>query len=290
MKKRTILVTGSTGMLGSYLMEIGAGRDVDLVPADRSRFDLNHPDQVYRYVKELAPAVVVHLAAETNVDLCEKEPALAGTRNHISTKAIANACSELRARLVYVSTSNVFGEAGSLSYNELDMPGPVNYYGRSKFWGEQEIRAVCPREHLIVRAGWMVGGGGAKDHKFVGKIVEQIRADAQVLKAVGDKYGTITRARGLAEFISWACGSDVSGTYHFTSGGLVTRFALACRIAERLKFHGEVVSVASSQFPLPAPRPISEGIHSIYLPGLAGAPQARAWQDDLDNYLVEFGL
>jgi dTDP-4-dehydrorhamnose reductase len=276
-------------MLGSYLMEHGGDAEYELIPADRTQFDLNQPDQAYRYVRGVAPAVVVHLAAETNVDLCEKEPGLAGLRNQLSTKAIARACADLGARILYVSTSNVFGADGNLVYNELDLPRPVNYYGRSKLFGETEIRAECSHDHLIVRAGWMVGGG-ERDHKFVGKIVEQIRGNAQVLKAVGDKYGTITRAHGLADFLWWACRTDTSGTYHFSSRGLVTRYELARRIAHRLSFPGEVFAVASSQFPLPAPRPVSEGIESIYLAGLSGAPQTRGWAEDLDAYLVEFGL
>jgi dTDP-4-dehydrorhamnose reductase len=286
MKK--ILITGGTGMLGAYLVRSEISQRYDLIQADREQFDLASPAEIHAYVLAVKPDAVLHLAAETNVDLCEKEPQRAAVRNHLATQAIARACAQIDAWLAYVSTSNVFGAEGKLAYNELDMPMPVNYYGRSKLFGEHAIRTERPRDHLIVRAGWMIGGGAGRDHKFVGKIIEQIRNNAAGLKAVGDKYGTITRAKALSELLAWALECRLTGTYHFASEGLVTRFDIAASIAEFLGYEGPVTSVESSQFPLSAPRPMSEGIRSIYLPTFPDAPAPASWKQDLKTYIQEF--
>jgi dTDP-4-dehydrorhamnose reductase len=281
------LITGSTGMLGRYVMDFFS----DTVPNDvrvltRQHCDLVNPRSAYEAVKTIRPAAILHLAAETEVDLCERDPGRAGLVNHLATDAIARAASETGAWLLYVSTSNVFGREGKLIYNELDLPSPINYYGRSKLQGEFAIRQRLPDTHLIVRAGWMIGGGSRHDHKFVGKVVKQIRDRVPELRAVTDKFGTLTSANLLARFIVSALRARSTGTFHFCSIGVTTRFDVAQTIADTLSYEGKLIGVPSSIFPLSAPRPQSEGIESIY-PMISGASPG-SWRDDLASYLSEF--
>lgn len=281
------LVTGSTGMLGRYVMKRLAGSAAgDVRAVTRQECDLINPGMAYELVRQIRPAAVLHLAAETDVDLCERDPGRAGLINQLATDAIARAASETGAWLLYVSTSNVFGAEGKSTYNELDLPSPINYYGRSKLQGELAIRQRLPDSHLIVRAGWMIGGQLSHDHKFVGKVVRQIRDKVPELRAVTDKFGTLTPASLLAEFIAASLRSRLTGTFHFSSSGVTTRFDIARAIAEALSFEGTLVGVSSSIFPLSAPRPHSEGIESIY-PMIGGATP-RSWRADLLSYLAEF--
>jgi dTDP-4-dehydrorhamnose reductase len=282
------LVTGNTGMLGRYVMNcLERAASVDVRVLSREQCDLVNPRSVYESVKQLGPSAILHLAAETDVDLCERNPGRAGLVNHLATDAIARAANETGAWFLYVSTSNVFGGEGKLIYNELDLPSPINYYGRSKLQGELAIRQRLPDSHLIVRAGWMIGGGSRHDHKFVGKVVKQIREKVPELRAVIDKFGALTSASLLADFITSALHMRTTGTFHFCSTGVVTRFDVAKAIADTLSFQGDLIGVPSSIFPLSAPRPQSEGIESIYSP--IGGVTIRDWRADLVSYLSEFG-
>lgn len=283
-----VLVTGATGMLGVYVCEALEKTSHQVVLVDRSKFDLADPDAAYQYVMEEKPNAILHLAAETDVDLCERDPQRAGIRNHLSTASIAKAAENCRAWLLYVSTSNVFGQDGSFEHNELDLPSPANYYGRSKFFGEQSVRAYCPLNHLVVRAGWMIGGGRGRDHKFVGKLIQQISNGTTALKAVGDKFGSITRASLLSDFIVWALDERYVGTVHYASEGTITRFNIAQTVAGIVGKDVTVTAVKSSDFPLSAPRPFSEGMKSLYMPLLKSAPQPGNWQDDLASYVTTF--
>ncbi len=119
------------------------------------------------------------------------------------------------------------------------MPLPLNYYGRSKLYGEHEVRSFCPTNHLIIRSGWMIGGP-SRDHKFVGKIVQQIKDGATELKAVNDRLGSITSAQQLCKFILWAIEHRPTGTVHFASGGVVSRYDIAMAIGEMLNFSGQL--------------------------------------------------
>lgn len=286
--KGPILVTGSTGMLGRYVMGLLKLDGSDIVVSSRADTDFTDPHKVYERIRQIRPRAILHLAAETDVDLCEREPRRAGLVNHLSTDGVARAAAELGAWLLYISTSNVFGGEGKLTYNELDLPSPTNYYGRSKLQGEFAIRQRLPDNHLIIRAGWMIGGGAQHDHKFVGKIIKQVNEGGNTLRAVTDKFGTLTAASSLAKFIAESLKQRRTGTLHYSSLGVVTRLDVARAIAELMSFKGDIIGVPSSMFPLSAPRPQSEGIESIYLPASEAAP--NYWRTDLAAYLAEFGI
>jgi dTDP-4-dehydrorhamnose reductase len=283
-----ILLTGGSGMLGRYVNADLERTDYEIQTVERDKFDLSEPSSIYSYVLNKSPDVILHLAAETNVDLCEREPLRAGVRNHIATEMIAKAAYKSGAMIVYISTSNVFGKSGGFEFSELDMPAPLNYYGLSKYHGEQSIRSICPNHHLIVRAGWMIGGGTQYDHKFVGKVIKQLNEGSNKIKAVGDKYGSITSAPLLSNFIIWAIKNKPSGTIHFASEGTISRCDIARVICGIIKPGADVISVNSSEFPLSAPRPFSEGLVSLYLSVLNGAPTPNNWKHDLGVYVASF--
>ncbi|HGI5914480.1 TPA: dTDP-4-dehydrorhamnose reductase family protein [Yersinia enterocolitica] len=285
---KKILITGGTGMLGAYVVNALKHTDHEIIIAGRDTLNLAIPETIFGYLMKEKPDIILHFAAETDVDLCERDPTRAGMYNHLATEKIAQAANLCGAWLLYISSSNVFGGEGKLNYNELDIPLPVNYYGRSKLIGELSVRTVCPNNHLIIRAGWMIGGGPEKDHKFVGKIIQQIKTGATSLKAVSDRLGSITSAMQLCDFIIWAIKNRHTGTMHFASSGTISRFDIACAIGDFLDFKGEIVPVYSSMFPLSAPRPLSEGIESIYISLLKDVPKPSDWKSDLAKYVGTF--
>lgn len=284
MKK--ILLTGSNGMLGKYLLKfLEDRRDFKIINPDRQEFNISDTNKIENYIKEIKPDIIFHLAAETNVDLCETNPRHALITNSLSVEKISKIANELSCYLVFISTSNVFGGKSSLKYNELDIPDPVNYYGKSKHKAETFITQNNVNNSLIIRAGWMIGGGVERDKKFVGKIIHQIKEGSSSVKAVGDKYGTITMASSLAKFIIKSMEDNLIGTYHYASNGLLTRYDIAKIIIKELNCNVSLFETKSCQFPLPASRPVSEGIESLYLDEKDGI---RHYEEDLHEYIKEF--
>lgn len=284
----TLLITGATGMLGGYVLSMAETQGHKVLAPSRSEFDLKNIGSIAAFIREAKPDAVLHLAAQTDVDFCERNPENAALINVLATQEIAKATADVGGWLTYVSTGGVFGGGNSTVYNELDLPDPVNYYGRSKLWGEHAVAQHLPVKHLIVRAAWMIGGGPDKDHKFVGKIVSQIKNGTTEIKAVDDKYGTITVARNLADFLIASTNEQRCGLLHFASKGVVTRFQIAAEIAKILRYEGSVVPVRSNMFPLSAPRANSDGIESVFLTGETGNAYLGHWQDDLRKYVLEF--
>lgn len=283
-----ILVTGASGVVGGYVSEVFADQELILtdVIGDVELLDVGDPSAVRSLFAEQRPDTVIHLAAATDVDLCEKDPDLAYRTNALGTQNVAFACKEVGAVLVYTSTAGVFSGDKPEPYTEFDAPAPANVYGHAKLAGERAVETLLDRWY-IARAGWMVGGG-PQDRKFVGKMIELLEAGNTTLRAVDDKFGSPTFAKDLAHGIRHLLATGHYGLYHLVnSGGDCSRYDVAvelCRILGRTDVTVEPVS--SAFFPLPAPRARSEAMVNYKLQ-LLGMDPMRTWQEALQAYVAE---
>lgn len=279
-----ILVTGADGVVGSYFKEIEETFPEPLDYTDIDTLDVCKTEAVLQRVGEGGYSAVIHLAAETDVDLCERDPGHAYRTNAIGTYNIALACHRHQVLMVYVSTGAVFGRDGRFgTYSEFDDPCPVNFYGRSKLEGEKFIERLLDR-YYIVRAGWMIGGG-KKEKKFIAKIMNLIK-ERDTIQAVTDKVGTITFARELVAGIRELMKTGYYGTYHMGNPGPVTRYDIASELASFLERPVKIEPVNSAYFPLPAPRGNSEALENLKLEFL-GLNLMSPWRETLHQYLSE---
>lgn len=159
-----VLVTGYRGFLGQHLMrELEAhdhrvyGVDILTDPSD----DLRQPGVALRAVERVMPEVVVHLAAKVGRLFGEDNPAETVADNAGMTALVAQAAASIKARVVYASTSEVYGDNGEQLCDEINGPFslPHNIYGLSKFWGEQACRLYAPRDLTILRFSMPYGPG-----------------------------------------------------------------------------------------------------------------------------------
>ena len=255
-------------MVGSYA-DFG-------IKTNRHSFDITNLKEVLAICKKHEPDVIIHLAAETDVDLCERDPEHAYMINTIGTYNMAVAAKEVGAKLVYVSTAAVFDGLKSEPYQESDTPDPQNYYARSKYLGELAVQGVLS-DYIIARAGWMFGGGAEKDQKFVAKIVAQMGKPE--IKAVNDKFGSPTYGKDLINGIKELVRQDQTGVFHMANKGMCSRYEMAKFIADTLHSSTAITSVDSSFFNLDAARGNSEAIAS------SRTNVMRPWQDALKEYL-----
>lgn len=288
-----ILVTGAAGMLGSTLCPIlrQKGHEVyatDINTTDKGIecLDVRNFEQSKTFVKRIKPDLVMHLAAETDVDKCELEPDHAYLTNTIGTQNVALACQKYGIETVYISTIGVFDGEQHEPYTEFDEPNPINVYGKSKLWGEKVIQSLLGK-YYVVRAGWMVGGGPEKDKKFVGKIIRLLDKTSK-LKAVNDKFGSLTCTVDLSKCLSELIETGYYGLYHCTNKGFASRYEIAKKILEYLGRKDVTVEpVSSAYFPLPAPRARSEASRSYKLE-LLGMDNARHWEEALKEYIENY--
>jgi dTDP-4-dehydrorhamnose reductase len=279
-----ILVTGANGMVGSYFGSLATEFDEPLELTDTDTFDITDLGAVERRITSRSYSSVIHLAAETDVDRCEREPVHAYRVNAMGTQNVALACQSAGIVMVYTSTGEVFGGDGALGpFTEFDVPRAANVYGASKLAGERHVERLLNR-YFIVRSAWMMGGCD-KDKKFVSKVLSQVR-DGRDVSAVSDKKGSPTFARELVLGIRDLLRSRRFGLYHMANHGVCSRYEMACHIVDFLGASVRVVPVDSAHFPSSAPRASSEAIRNLNLE-LNGMDRMSSWQDALDAYLEE---
>jgi len=285
-----ILVTGAAGMLGSALCptlgekghEVYA-TDVDASDEGIEYLDVRSYQRVKEIVEKIKPDMVMHLAAETDVDKCETEPDQAYLSNTIGTQNVVLTCQKYDVKLVYISTIGVFDGNKLEPYTEFDEPNPINIYGKSKFGGEKIVQSLL-HKYYVVRAGWMMGGGPKKDKKFIGKII-RLMSKTNQLKAVTDKIGSLTYTLDFSSCLTNLIETERYGLYHCTNRGIASRFEIAKKIVEYLGKSDIIINpVTSAQFPLPAPRARSEASRN-YMLDLLGMDTMRYWDEALKEYV-----
>ncbi len=276
-----VLVTGAKGMLGSDLCPVFAEKH-QVVATDLEEMDVRDPQVISAVFEQTQPDLVLHLAAMTNVDGCQGMTDQTFLTNAIGTKNLALACQNAHACMVYISTGSVFDGTKNEPYTEFDTPHPRSEYSKAKYQGELLVRELL-KEHYIVRAGWMFGGG-ERDKKFVGKIIN-LAAQGKKLQVVDDKFGsptyTVDMARGILKLVE----TGWYGTYHMANEGCCSRFEYAQKIVELVGIPNHLLEpISSDAFSLPAPRPRMEGIRD-YLLHLMGLDWMRSWEEALEDYI-----
>jgi len=282
-------VTGAAGVVGTDLCHVLKSAGYNVCQTDLNcetgiiHLDVRDIREVRSVIIREHPELVIHLAAETDVDRCQTDPDHAYRTNTVGTWNIALACQKNDITMVYVSTAGVFDGEKTDPYVEFDEPNPVNIYGRAKLEGERLVARLLSR-YFIVRAAWMIGGGG-KDKKFVGKIIRQIDAGARELKAVNDKVGSITYSLDFSRCLAELIKTDFYGLYHMANKGTCTRYDVARHVLNYLdKKDVKLDSVTSETFVLPAPRARSEKLRN-YMLELREMDTMRNWRDALNDYL-----
>lgn len=262
------LITGADGMVGSYI-------DFGIRTNHRS-LDVTDLKEALATCKRYSPKLIIHLAAETDFDRCERDIAHAYMVNSVGTYNMAIAAREVGAELVYVSTSAVFDGGRKEPYTENDTPHPQNHYGHSKYLGELAVASIV-EDHVIVRIAWVFGGGKAKDQKFVAKILKQL--DQPVINIIANKRGSPTYGKDLVAGIKRLVEENKRGIYHMGNEGTPTRLEVTEEIVRITKSKTNIKEVAPEFFSTTyASRLDNESM-------ISRVSYMRPWQEALREYI-----
>lgn len=250
----TIVVTGAAGQLGSDVRRTLEAGDRDHVALDRSRLDLTDPGSITPRLRELDPAVVINCAAYTAVDDCERNVELAHDVNERGVRSLAEACGDVGAHLIHVSTDYVFDGTADRPYREDDGTNPQSVYGRSKLAGERAAIETLGDAATVVRTSWVCGEFG--DNMV--KLVRRLAPTGKQLAFVDDQRGCPTFTADLAPALLRLADDRPGGVFHLTNGGAVSWFEFVAEILDASGYDRSLVRpIATSDLdpPRPAPRP-----------------------------------
>ncbi len=283
-----VLVTGTTGQLGS---EVAArfrqlGREV--VAADRRVLDFLQPAQAAAVIRTQQPDWVINCAAYTQVDKAESEPEQAFIINRDTPAQLAQAVAEYGGRLLQLSTDFVFDGTQTRPYVEDDATHPLGVYGRSKLEGEQAVQRALPNA-VIVRTAWVYGVHG---HNFV-KTMLRLATAGTPLRVVSDQRGTPTWTRDIVAAIVALVDQQASGVFHFTAAGETSWHGFASAILEEAANAGftiktrKIEPIATTDYPTPATRPAYSVLNTDKISACLPFT-IPAWRDSLKNMLQEY--
>jgi len=287
-----VLITGISGMLGVDLYQalreerevVGLDtRDFPWAPFPPvNKVEITELEVIKELFSQLAPDFVIHTAAYTDVDGCEKNPDRAHRVNALGTRNIALICQEKNIPLVYVSSDFVFDGRKNYPYAELDEPHPLNVYGRSKLAGENYVRSLLER-YFIVRTSWLYGRYGKN---FVETILK-LAKEKEVLTVVGDQVGSPTYTKDLAQEMKKLVSGSSYGIYHITNSGSCSWYEFAGEILKLAEIKGvKVKSITSKELNRSAPRPQFSVLKSSRS-GRGPEDTMRPWKEALKEYLEE---
>ena len=267
-RPRRVLVTGGAGLLGKKLLHLMAGsfevfavdinKPPDIMGGTFYQLDITDREGLLELVREVTPRVVVHTAAFTNVDGCETERELAWQVNVGGTANVAQACHEVGARLVHLSSDYIFdGKSGP--YSEDDQPHPISYYGLTKWESERKVRSML-EDYVIARTTILYGYAPYVRPNFVTWTIQTLRQGKRI-KVVTDQVGSPTLADNLVQMITRAIELDKRGVYNMVGGELIDRYGFGLKIAKHFDLDPSLIEpVTTDQLQQTAPRPLRAGL------------------------------
>lgn len=271
-----LAITGAEGQLGRSLRQVFA--DQEMLLLDLPPWDITSEETI-SFLVRWAPDLVIHAAAMTDVDGCERDPDAAFSVNGQGTRKVALACQRSGATMVYISTDYVFDGTKDEPYLESDEPSPINIYGASKLEGEKHVQELLPH-YFIVRTAWLYGPGG---RNFVEKVL-QLAGERPKLHYVVTEVGSPTYTRDLAEGISRLVRHPQYAIYHLTNEGSCSRYEFARKILD-LGGRGEFPLYPAESYPRlakPPPHAVLANVRAAKL-GI----RLRPWQEALVAYFQE---
>ena len=275
-----IAVTGAAGMLARALLPRleAAGHQVRALR--REQADVTTLKSLRAAIEPFAPQWVLHLAAFTRVDDCERDQDLAFRVNGLGARNAALAAAACDAAVLAISTDYVFDGKATRPYREYDPVAPMSVYGRSKWAGEEAVREVAPR-HVIVRTSWLYGAGGTN---FVDSILRKAR-HSEPLSVVDDQRGSPTWTEDLAGALVALVAAAEYGTYHCTNRGDCTWHELAEHVVARAGHDTPVLRISTRELGRPAPRPAYSVLDGGWCEHVTGQRMPH-WKDAVDRYLA----
>ena len=243
--KDSILVTGSSGQLGTELKKLLPGA----VFTDAAELDITDAGAVQAFARDNQIETIVNCAAYTAVDKAEDEEDLAYRINAVGPENLA----KTGCRLVHISTDYVFNGESSVPYEPSHETAPLSAYGRTKLAGERMVLKNNSRA-VIIRTAWMYSSHG---NNFV-KTMRRLGENRDCVRVVNDQIGAPTFAGDLAAAILAIIpriNEETAGVYHYTGEGVCSWYDFAREIMDLSGCSCKVYPISSAEYPARARRP-----------------------------------
>ncbi|MCK5019780.1 MAG: SDR family oxidoreductase [Candidatus Peribacteraceae bacterium] len=246
-----IFITGGSGLLGSNLAKMAIlkfndvysnflNHYVQIEGVTFNKLDLSNPAEC-DYINTLRPDYIIHCAALTNLDYCEKHPDEAYQHNVLATKNMIDIANKCGSKFIFISTDSVFdGNRGN--YSEKDATNPISIYAKTKYDAEN-IVINSNLESIVVRTtifGWNIQNKYSLAEWMLNKLENK-----ENFPAIEDIFFTPLLVNELATMLFKLIEIDAKGIIHLGSNNRVSKLEFAHQIAKVFELDSSVISPTS---------------------------------------------
>lgn len=275
-----VWIVGSGGQIGTAINAVLDPLEIEVFNTDKNELDITETDEVLSFGEINRPDVIINCAAVTDTELCEKEPELAYRVNALGARNLSIVARKVGAKMVQLSTDDVFDGLSKKPYSEFDDTNPTTVYGRSKRAGENYVKEFT-HKHFIIRSNWVYGEG----NNFVTRVLDA--ADqGKPLAVASDQFGSPTSAKDLARIILYLIRTNEYGTYHATCKGTCNRYEFANEILRIAGKKVDLKSVPTSESDLSSVRPAYAVLDNFIL-RIIDVYEMPEWKASLEEYMNE---
>ena len=273
------LLIGSLGQLGNEFKHYFQKNNIEFYETDLATLDVFNLDDVLEIFSSIKPEIVINCSAYNFVDRAEEDRWNPIKVNTIGVKNLAYACEKYDSFLVHFSTDYVFDGEKPTQYTEEDEPNPINFYGLSKYLGEQAISDILD-SYLIFRVSWLYGYG---TQNFIVKFLHWVE-DTDIVRIAIDEVSVPTSTFTVVDAVMKSLDEGLCGLYHLTNSGFASRYEWALEIKKNLGLRINIVPVNSEEFHLPARRPKFSAMSNQKISSDLNI-EIPSWREELERFL-----
>ena len=235
-----VWVVGSASQVGTAINEVVDPLEMEVFNTDKDELDITDTEMVLNFGEVQRPDVIINCAALTYLNVCEEDPESAYRVNAIGARNLCIVARKIGAKMVQLSTDDVFDGKSEVPYTEFDNTNPVTVYGRSKRAGENYVKEFT-HKHFIIRSNWVYGKTGKN---FVNYVLYKAEQGEDII-VPSSQQGSPTSAKDLARLILHLIETNEYGTYHATCKGTCNRMEFANEILRLAGKDNKVISEES---------------------------------------------
>ncbi len=274
-----VLVTGSAGLPGAEVLRLLGMRGIPCLGVDSPDFDPTDSEAVRRCVESFAPDVIIHCSGYPDADKTGFLPEKCAYINGFGALTVARAAAGAGAKMLCLSSPQVFSGTGEAPFAVSDPYGPKTVYGMSKVQAEDAVRSLLTR-YFIVRSDWIYGSG-KKD--FIRPFLRAAQ-EKKELRVACDQVGSPTWARDLARVMCDLIETDRYGIWHARNEGFFSRAEFAEMIIKKSGISCRIIPVPASELPGSVIRPLNLRLTADLPSGIGPMPSV---ENALDRYLAD---
>ena len=276
---KNIMIIGANGFTGRQILNdlsskaqykvTGCSLHPDILPKNGGNYhfittDIRDEAAVKQLFKEVQPDVIINCSALSVPDYCETHHEEAWLTNVTAVEQLAHLCESYKSRFIHLSTDFVFDgkidEKSGQLYTEESLPAPVNYYGFTKWKGEEKVAETCS-SYAIVRVAIVYGRALPGQHDNIVQLVMNRLKTGQEIRVVSDQWRTPTYVGDVSDGVQRLIAHPTNGIFHICGVECMSIAEIAYQVADYMGLdHSLIHPVTTEEMNETTPRPRFSGM------------------------------